>query len=133
MRRGGSSALIAIAMIGVNFAGCATIVTGTKDTVLISSVPPGAIVEIQGKVISTPADVTLSRSFFGSERARATLTGYQTRRFRIQREFNMWTLGNVVTLFFLTPVDMLSGAIVNYPDEYEFRLYPIEHDEVAPR
>ena len=112
--------------------GCATIVTGTHDTVHLTSTPPGVMVEIQGNVITTPAHVVVSRSLFGSDEARATLEGYRERRFRIGRELNMWTLANVLNLFLGVPVDVLSGAALKYPDRYGFRMYPVDGPITEP-
>lgn len=104
--------------------GCATLITGTNDTVHLTSHPPGATVEIQGQVTTTPVTLVLSRSYMGAGGGRASLEGYLDRPFEIPRSFNMWAIGNVVTLFLGLYVDVLTGAISTYPDTHEFRMYP---------
>lgn len=113
-------------IIALLAAGCATIITGTKDQVRIVSTPPGATVELQGQVLQTPATVTLSRSFLSPDHGRAVPPGYQDANFTIAREFNLWTIGNVVTLGLGTAVDVLSGAILRYPDQHHVLLHEKE-------
>ncbi len=108
---------------------CATLVTGTHDDVEIETVPPGAMVEIQGKVIKTPDSVTLSRSLFGPARGLATLEGYRSKRFELPREFNLWVIGNIVTLGLGIWVDLFSGAFFTLPDEHQILL---EKEEAQP-
>lgn len=103
-------------------AGCATIVTGTTDVVRILSTPAGATVAIQGQVVETPASLTLSRSISNPPLGTATLEGYREARFEVPREFNLWTIGNVVTLGLGVPVDVLSGAFFRYPEQHHVLL-----------
>src|SRR5262245_17929556 len=102
--------------------GCATMITGTKDQVHIVTVPAGATVELQGQVAQTPATLTLSRSLFGTQQGRAVLSGYQDATFEIPREFNLWALGNVVTLGLGAGVDVLTGAFLKYPEQHQILL-----------
>ena len=72
--------------------GCATLVTGTNDSVRLTSHPPGATIEIRGQVTTTPATVVLSRSYLGGPAGRASLAGYLDRPIQIPRSFNMWAI-----------------------------------------
>ena len=111
------------ALVGLD---CATIVTGTRDQVRIVTVPPGATVELQGQVVHAPTTVTLSRSLFNPARGNAVLAGYRTTSFEVPREFNLWTLGNIVTLGLGAWVDVFTGAFFMYPDQHQVLLQPEE-------
>ena len=43
-------------------------------------------------------------------------------RFELPRDFNLWVIGNIVTLFLGVPVDVLSGAMFRLPDEHQVLL-----------
>ena len=66
----------------------------------------------------------LSRSLISGEGGRASLEGYEERSFEVPRRFNMWVIGNVVTLFLGMYVDIFTGAFFTYTEEYEFQMYP---------
>lgn len=108
--------------------GCATLVTGTTDKVRILSTPSGATIEIQGQVVKAPAEVSLSRSFFNPPGGIASYPGYEEKRFEVRRDFNLWTIGNVVTLFLGVPIDVLSGALMKYQTEHQILLTPQKND-----
>ncbi len=121
--------LVACATGATALSGCATIVSGTRQDVRIETRPAGATIEIQGHVFEAPASVTLSRSVFSGVDGRAILSGYKEARFEITREFNLWALGNVVTLFLTLPVDVLSGAMFKFPEEHTVLLRRVEQEE----
>ena len=96
--------------------GCATLVSGSHQLVMISSSPAAAAVEVQteaGLTLytgSTPATADLPRN--GSYKVVITLPGYQKREIYFWRELNLWYLGNLIPP--LIPgliVDPLTGAM----------------------
>lgn len=101
---------------------CATIFTGTKQTVNIKTDPPAADVEVDGiKVGVTPMDVTLKKGFTG-QTVSLKLNGYEAKTFQPQTAFNAVS---VVNFLFLPGfiIDAATGAMMKYdPKIYEFKL-----------
>lgn len=101
---------------------CATIFTGTKQTVNIKTDPPAADVEVDGiKVGVTPMDVTLKKGFTG-QTVSLKLNGYETKTFQPATTFNPVTVLNVIGLLGF-PIDAATGAMMKYdPKVYEIKL-----------
>lgn len=76
-------------------AGCATIISGTTQSVNFSSSPSSATIYDNGMQIGkTPLSAELSRK---KEHAIVIeLTGYQPYEMMIRKEFNAWYLGNIL-------------------------------------
>ncbi|TCD19863.1 PEGA domain-containing protein [Pedobacter psychrodurus] len=101
---------------------CATIFTGTTQTVQINSNPPAATIEVDGvKTGVTPMAVTLKKGFTG-QTISLKLDGYETKTFHPQTTFNAVSVVN----FLFIPgfiVDAATGAMMKYdPKVYEFTL-----------
>ncbi|WP_316824340.1 PEGA domain-containing protein [Pedobacter miscanthi] len=103
---------------------CATVFTGTKQTVQINTNPPAATVEIDGvKAGVTPLAVTLKKGFTG-QTISLKLDGYDPKTFQPQTTFNAVS---VVNLLFFPGfiVDAATGAMMKYdPKVYEITLEP---------
>ncbi|NTE03523.1 PEGA domain-containing protein [Agrobacterium tumefaciens] len=101
---------------------CATVFTGTKQTVNIKTDPPAADIEVDGiKVGVTPMDVTLKKGFTG-QTVSLKLNGYEAKTFQPITTFNAVS---VVNLLFFPGfiIDAATGAMMKYdPKVYEFKL-----------
>ncbi|KQR69791.1 PEGA domain-containing protein [Pedobacter sp. Leaf176] len=101
---------------------CATVFTGTKQTVNIKTDPPAADIEVDGiKVGVTPMDVTLKKGFTG-QTVSLKLNGYETKTFQPATTFNPVTVLNVIGILGF-PIDAATGAMMKYdPKVYEIKL-----------
>lgn len=91
---------------------CATIVSGSKQDVAISSAPPGAKIFIDDEDVGqTPTTVTLTRK--KEHQVRIELPGYQPYLMKFDRNVNLWTVGNLFnfTGFVGLAIDYASGAL----------------------
>jgi PEGA domain len=76
-------------------ANCASILCGTKQTVQITSQPPGAAVKINGTDSGvTPTKAELSRR--DTHRVGMTLAGYKPKETVVEPGFNPVVLGNIL-------------------------------------
>ncbi len=92
---------------------CATIFTGTKDTIGFSTNPQGATVYLNGlEVCKTPCKVNVKRSLLGQD-VEIRLKGYNTRVFTLDSEFNVVSVVNLGNLFGWA-IDVATGAITKY-------------------
>jgi hypothetical protein len=103
---------------------CATLFTGTKQTVQINSKPSGAKVQVDGiDRGTTPTAVKLKK---GNDGQIITLKadGYETKTFQPETNFNgvaILNLGN----FLFWGIDAATGALWKYdPKFYEIELEP---------
>lgn len=99
--------------ITIMTSGCATLLTGTKDTISFSSNPQGAIVYKDGvELCRTPCSVPVKRSL-NTEDIEFKLDGYETSVFTLDKKFNVVSVINLGSLFGWA-VDAASGSLVNY-------------------
>ena len=92
---------------------CATIFTGTKDTIRFDSTPQGAKVYIDGlEVCKTPCTTQVKRSL-SDKLAEMKLDGYETRVITLDREFNAVS---IINLGFLIGwgIDAATGSLMKY-------------------
>lgn len=105
--------------------GCATVVTGTKDTINFNSEPDGATITVAGRVIGTTPVSTEVRK---DHNVAVTFEkeGYKTFTTQLSTTTNPWFFGNIVIGGFLgSTTDGVSGAIIEYsPDQYFATLTP---------
>lgn len=93
--------------------GCATLLTGTKDTITFDSTPQGAIVYKDGlELCSTPCRVPIRRSLNRSE-IEFKLDGYESRYFTLDKEMNFVSVVNLGNMFGWA-VDVATGSLVKY-------------------
>jgi hypothetical protein len=102
---------------------CATLIHGgATQTVSISTDPPGATVQVGGKEVITPAEVTLDRN--KTVQVVATKPGYQMATTTIHSEFSWVT---VLDSIFILPwvIDLVSGSAYTLsPDTVRLVLTP---------
>lgn len=93
--------------------GCATVFTSPTDTITFTSIPAGAVVEINGvRVGRTPVAVPVKRSLTPPH-VQVKLDGYETKYIILQNSFNKIAVFDI--LFWPTfVVDALTGTIMKY-------------------
>lgn len=101
---------------------CATVFTGTRSTVTITSQPPGANIRIDGidKGV-TPATFKAKRKL-SAQTVTLTKKGYQPRTFDFQQDFNAVSVINLLCVP-CWAIDLLTGAVMNInPKQYNINL-----------
>ena len=110
--------------------GCATVVSGTSQTVAISSTPQGAYCSVSrgggqvGAISSTPGNVSVGKS--GSALSvTCSKPGYQSATSFANSSFNGWTFGNIVVGGLIgVAVDASTGANFDYPASIDVPMQP---------
>lgn len=112
--------------------GCATIFTGTDDTITFQSEPSGAMVMIDGVDRGrTPLTTSVNRDVNSAD-VTYRLEGYETRTFELGQEFNMTAILSLFCFPLCPAVDLLSGALMEYdPTSYTLELVRREGLETA--
>lgn len=92
---------------------CATIVSGSKQNIKISSNPSSATIFIdEVEVGKTPFQMKLTR--ISEHSVMIKLDGYQTYQTKLTKEFNAWYLGNILIGGIIgLIIDPITGAIYN--------------------
>ncbi len=112
--------------------GCATLFTGTTDTITFNSNVPDVRLSIDGQYKGDlPLTLTLSRNFLGGARfiARFEKEGYETQEFQLTREFNTVAILDVTSIVTSSGIDMLTGSIMRFsPTDYHIHMR-----EVSPK
>ncbi|MEJ5263754.1 MAG: PEGA domain-containing protein [Bacteroidales bacterium] len=103
---------------------CATLFTGTKQTVQINSKPSGAKVQVDGiDRGTTPIAVKLKKGYNGQV-VTLKLDGFETKTFQPETGFNEVAVLNFFNILFWG-IDAASGALWKYdPKFYEIELEP---------
>lgn len=109
-------------------AGCATLFTGTSDTLSFQSNVPGVRLSIDGRYEGElPLTLPMSRNFMGGQQfvARFEKAGYQTQEFRLSREFNAVAILDVTSILTSGGIDVLTGALLKFsPTDYHVQMLP---------
>lgn len=117
-----SLALAASALLG----GCATILTGTTDTVAFDANVPRVRVTIDGQYRGvTPLALEMSRGFMGGQQfmARFEKPGYVTQEFKLSRVLNGWAILDISSPVTSGGIDVLTGSLLKYsPREYHLQM-----------
>ena len=119
---------LALLPFALLFTSCATIFTGTSQTVQIESVPSGAKVQVDGLDRGpTPIALKLKK---GNDGQTVTLkaTGYETKNFQPQTSFNSVSILNLTNIL-AWGIDAASGALWKYDPKF----YSIELDSKKSR
>jgi hypothetical protein len=112
---------VAVTLGWCSLASCATIISGTKQSIRVTSVPPGALVTAEpgGDRVTTPAKITLQRKG-APYRLTFTLQGYQPYHVTISADRNGWLWGNLI-------LGGIPGGII---DSSSGAMYTLSPDEV---
>lgn len=115
--------LFLLLAVAITFSSCATLFTGTKDTIKFDSTPQGATVYKDGvELCKTPCSYPVKRDL-NETHIEYRLDGYETRVFTLDQEFNIVSvlnLGNVVGW----AIDAVTGSIM----KYDRKSYHLEMD-----
>ena len=117
---------IAIAICGTMLftSGCASLFTGTSDTITFNSQPEGAKVQINGMHIGrTPLTVPVQRSL-STPQVQVSLEDYESQYVMLQNTFNAVA---ILDIFFWPSfiIDAATGAIMKYSTmNYQVELEP---------
>jgi hypothetical protein len=116
--------LVVLCLSAFLFSGCATLFTGTKDTIHFDSTPSGAMVYKDGlEICKTPCSMPIKRSLNETD-IEYRLDGYETRIFTLDQEFNVVSIINLGNLFGWA-IDAATGAIMRYDRKsYDLELKP---------
>lgn len=124
---------LAALLLCVSMWGCATMMTGTTETVHIDSVPPDATVTVNGDTYRTPAVLTLSRA--RSHSVTVSKEGFLTVQRVISRVGNPATAGSALVggMLFLAVDQGTGGAFRLHPTFLSVELAPQLPDEIVYR
>jgi len=130
--------LLAVALV-LSFGGCATVVSGTTQTIGINSDPEGADCQftrkgsLVGRVNPTPGTMHVSKDY-ESVAVLCKKEGFDDTTGVIGSEFQAATLGNILLGGVIgVVVDAASGAMMKYPETVTFTLVPKLFDSDAAR
>ncbi len=121
-------ALVALPLVSVliQLNGCATIFTGTSDTLKFDANVPGVRLTIDGQYKGElPLTLTLSRNFMNGEQFKAKFerAGYQTQEFQLKRQFNYVAILDITSIPTSGGIDLLTGSLMKFsPDEYHVHM-----------
>ncbi|WP_295716941.1 PEGA domain-containing protein [uncultured Halovibrio sp.] len=105
--------------------GCATVVSGTDQTLTFDSEPEGATVTVSGRVLGkTPVSTTIDKS--QNQALTFQKEGYKEHTTQLSTSVDGWFWGNIfVGGLYGSTTDGVSGAMYEYaPDQYFVTLTP---------
>lgn len=111
---------VVILLMTIFFTSCATVLSGSTDSVHFDSEPRGAEVIIDGDVMGvTPLTLELKRRKF--KNVEVSLEGYQTQSRPLEKSFDSVAALNI--FWDLSTTDLITGNAFKYdPGSYHFRL-----------
>ena len=116
--------------------GCATIFTGTQDTLTFNANVPGVKLTVDGQYKGElPLTLVMSRNFVGGQQFIATFErpGYATQEFKLTREFNAVAILDVTSIPTSGGIDVLTGALMKFsPKDYHVQMLKDGHKASAP-
>jgi hypothetical protein len=125
-------AVLALALGCVLSTGCATIISGTSQSVSFSSDPPGALVNVDGQSAMTPTSLKLKRK--SSPTASFSKEGYHSTQQSIGRGVEPWIFGNILLGGIIgLGVDAITGAMYKFDDTSIHVALPPQARAVAPQ
>lgn len=130
-----SNSIISIIFFGVVLAlsGCASIISGSNQTITIDSYPQGAEVVISGLTRGlTPLTVPVSREYSEVGTVIVKKEGYEPQTITLSHKLNPWFWGNIVIGGVLgSSTDSTTGARYAYePGQYMANLVAIPKPQV---
>jgi hypothetical protein len=103
-------ALSVVPLTQILYPGCATMMSGARQTVQVRSKPEGATVFLNGKRVGvTPVTAMVSR--WGWHRVRIEMAGYEPYEVKLEKTYNTNANGNLFIGGVWIVVDVLTGAI----------------------
>lgn len=134
-----SSLSLLLVVLGTMLAGCATVVSGTTQTIGVNTDPEGADCQftrkgvLVGRVNPTPGTIQVATDY-ESVAVLCHKEGFDDITGVIGSEFQAMTLGNILLGGVIgVVVDAASGAMRKYPEVVTFTLTPKMFDSEATR
>lgn len=134
-----ASLSVLLIVLGAMLAGCATLVSGTTQTIGVNTDPEGADCQFTregvpvGRVNPTPGTIQIGKDY-GSISVLCRKEGFEDTAGAIGSEFQAMTLGNILLGGIIgVAVDAASGAMTKYPEVVIFTLIPRTFDSEATR
>jgi hypothetical protein len=134
-----ASLSLLLVVLGTMLAGCATVVSGTTQTIGVNTDPEGADCQftrkgvLVGRVNPTPGTIQIGKDY-ESVSVLCQKEGFDDTAGVIGSEFQAMTLGNILLGGIIgVVVDAASGAMTKYPDVVTFTLIPKIFDSEATR
>ncbi|ACG74246.1 conserved hypothetical protein [Anaeromyxobacter sp. K] len=125
-----------LALAPLLLGGCATLFTGTHDTLTFDANAPGVRLTIDGQYRGElPLTIDMSRNFMGGRQfvARFEAPGYATQEFALERAFNPVAILDVSSTLVSGGVDVLTGSLMKFsPREYHVQMVPEGQAADAP-
>lgn len=121
--------LIGIGIIPLILTSCATILSGTSQSITIDSNPKGAQVYIDGvKYGKTPTTISIKKPGLNEKYAELRLEGYESRTIILSKSLDGTTFLNILIGGIIgLGVDMASGAI----NKYDRSNYNVDLDKLV--
>ena len=100
---------------GIALSGCATITSGTDQSIQVDSTPGKAQVRLNGATFgTTPTRLTLARKN-RTATVELQLAGFETHKIELERKVNGWVWGNIIFGGLIgLAVDATTGAMYTY-------------------
>ncbi|MGC4129404.1 MAG: PEGA domain-containing protein [Bergeyella sp.] len=115
---------VLILITSLSMTSCATILTGSKDSITFNSQPEGAKVVFQGtEKCVTPCTTEIQRSL-GKRSVEIKKEGYETKELKLEKTFNPVTLVNILLGGVIgIGIDLGTGSFLKYdPKVYNAEL-----------
>lgn len=115
---------VAIFLIIIFMAGCATIISGTTDEISFTSNADPVKVYIDGfKVGETPLKVDVEKKAGEGRLVRFEKEGYETQEFKLRNKVDWIIVSDISSVIISGGIDVLSGAIMEYsPKQYHIEM-----------
>ena len=134
-----STLSLLLVVLATVLAGCATVVSGTTQTIGVNTDPEGADCQftrkgvLVGRVNPTPGTIQVGKDY-ESVSVLCQKEGFDDATGVIGSEFQAMTLGNILLGGLIgVVVDAASGAMTKYPEVVTFTLIPKMFDSEATR
>ena len=124
------ASIAAVAALGIALSGCATVIKGTSQSIVVTTPPvTGANCILSSKegnwLVTSPGSVTVEKSK-EDILIKCQKPGYQDAAATIPSDFQGWTAGNIILGGIIgVGVDAATGAMNEYPNSYAVPMWPV--------
>jgi hypothetical protein len=110
----------------IQLSGCATILSGTTDTLTFDANVPNVRLTVEGEDKGVlPQTVTVSRHFINGRSflVKFEAPGYETQEFQLKREFNWVAVLDITSVLTSGGIDLMTGALMKFtPTDYHVQM-----------
>lgn len=126
---------VSLFIVAAFITGCATIFTGTSDTVSFSSNADPVRVFIGGRNVgTTPLTIEVNRQTRKGPLVRFEKEGYGTQEFFLEQQFNWVSVLDISSILTSGGIDVLTGAIMEYsPKQYHIEMLSTKQTSIYDR